>query len=195
VAENETLDLGHARNGRWRKWRDSIMSKGSIKEIANEGVRCLARTFKNLQQIFENKNGVPLKEVLNAATGSDGDFDHIMRRSRFGRDYLQMFESQSNQGLDDRTILENILTLTTDRFLSQIHQDAVGTAFDDARAFREFVSGVNEQMIDGIQRLAAQMADAPDCPLRMPEQSQEQKDQHQDALLGMSIAAPTGVSI
>jgi len=195
VAENETLDIGHARSGRWRKWRNSILSQGAVDEIATEGVRCLARTFKNLQQIFENENHVPLKEILHAATDPDGDFSDIIRRSRYGRDYLQMFESQSNQGLDDRSILENVLSLTTDRFLDQIREDPNGTRFPNAGAFREFASAVKEQMIDGIQRLAGQMADAPDRPLRMPPQSQEQKDRHQAALLGMSIGAQLGTSI
>lgn len=195
MAENETLDIGHARSGRWRKWRDSILSQGSADEIATEGVRCLVRTFKNLQQIFETENRVPLKEILDAATDPDGDFSDIIRRSRHGRDYLQMFESQSGQGLDDRSILENVLSLTTDRFLDQIRDDPSGTRFANAGAFREFASAVKERMIDGIQRLAGQMADAPDRPLRMPSQSQEQKDRHQAALLGMSIGAQLGTSL
>ena len=170
-------------------WRNSILSQGAVDEIATEGVRCLARTFKNLQQIFENENHVPLKEILHAATDPDWDFSDIIRRSRYGRDYLQMFESQSNQGLDDRSILENVLSLTTDRFLDQIREDPNGTRFPNAGAFREFASAVKEQMIDGIQRLAGQMADAPDRPLRMPPQSPEQKNRHQDLLLVMSIGA------
>lgn len=195
MAENESLDIGHARSGRWRKWRDSILSHGSVDEIASEGVRCLARTFKNLQQLFENKNRVPLKEILHAASDPDGDFSDIVRRSRYGRDYLQMFESQCNQHLDDRSILENVLTLTTERFFDQVREDPNGNGFSNAGAYREFVSAVKEQMIDGIQRLASQMADAPDRPLRMPSQSQEQKDRHQDALLGMSIGAQLATSL
>jgi hypothetical protein len=168
MAENEMLDMGHARNGRWQKWRDSIIGQGSVSEIANEGVRCLARTFKNLQQLFENENGVPLREVLNAATGDDGNFDDIMRRSRYGRDYLQMFACPLNHGLDDRTVVENVLSFTVDRFLDQIREDAVGVTFDDAKTFREFGLKVKDRMIDGIQNLSAQLADAPDRSLRMP---------------------------
>lgn len=187
MAENETLDIGHARSGRWRKWRDAIIRQDAVSEIASEGVLCLARTFKNLQQLFENENRVPLKEVLNAATGTDGDFDEILRRSRYGRDYLQMFASPLNQGLDDRSVLENVLVLTTDRFLDQIRQDAVGSSFDNARSFREFALAVKDQMIDGIQKLSTQLADAPDRALRMPAQSQAEKEHNQDALLRLSV--------
>ena len=109
MAENETLDIGHARSGRWRKWRDLILSQGSVDEIAAEGVRCLAQTFKKLQQILAHDNDLPLKEILRVAADPDGDFSAIIRRSRYGRDYLEVFESQSSQALDDRSILENVL--------------------------------------------------------------------------------------
>jgi hypothetical protein len=75
MAENEKLDLGFSCSSRWRKLRDSIRNEKSAAEVADEGVRCLARTFKNLQKLFEENNGVPLKEVLMAATGQDGNFD------------------------------------------------------------------------------------------------------------------------
>ena len=51
MAENETLDLGHVRNGRWQKWRDAFMAQSpSVTTIANEGIRCLAKTIQNIQR-------------------------------------------------------------------------------------------------------------------------------------------------
>ena len=93
MAEDETLDLGHYRSGRWQKLRDSIRAGKSANEVADEGGRCLTQTFKNLQKLFEENNGIPLKQVLIAAKGEDGSFDEIMRQARFGRDYLQFFAS------------------------------------------------------------------------------------------------------
>ena len=188
MAENETLDLGHYRSRRWQKLRDSIQAGKSANEVADEGGRCLTQTFKNLQKLFEENNGIPLKQVLVAATGEDGSFDEIMRQACFGRDYLQFFELQCGQRLDERTIVENVLTLTIDRFMDQIGQKLIGCErFPDARSFREFGLSVKEAMIDGIQVLGKQLAELPDAQVRMPSRTTAQKEQHQDDLLIMSV--------
>lgn len=129
-----------------------------------------------------------MKEIIQAATDPDGDFSAIIRRSRYGRDYLEMFESQSSQGLDDRSILENVLVLTTDRFLDQIREDSNGTRFSNAGAYREFASAVKERMIDGIQRLASQMSN--ELGLHLQSQLLSDEERHQLSLLRMSIGMP-----
>ena len=188
MAENEQLDLGYYRSGRWQKLRDSIRAGKTVDGVAEEANRCLAQTFKNLQKLFEHENRVPLKQVLAAATGEDGDFEEIMRQSRYGRDYLQLLESQSGQGLDARTIVENVRSLTFDRFMDRIGLEIIGEdRFPDAKSFRRFRLSVNEEMIDGMQALAKQLADRPDTPVRMPARTDEQKQQHQIDLLGMSV--------
>ncbi len=193
MAENEKLDLAYYRSGRWQKWRDSIANGKSSAAVAEEGVRCIAQTVKNLQTLSEEGNEVPIKQVLMAATGEDGSFDEIMRKARFGRDYLQLFASQSGQQLDERTIVENVMTLTADKFLDQIGQDVIGTnCFPDAKTFREFELSVKDQMIDDIQALSRQLVEAPDSPLRMPNRSAAQKEQHQVDLLNMSIGVQEG---
>ena len=137
MAENEDLDLAYARSGRWRKWRDSIRSGKPVVEVADEGVRCVAQTFKNLQKLFEESNRLPMKQVLMAARGEDGTFDEIMRHARLGRDYLQLFELQCGQWLDERTIVENVMTLTVDRVMDQIGHELVGgERFPDAKSYR-----------------------------------------------------------
>jgi hypothetical protein len=193
MAENETLDLGHYRSGRWRKLRDSIRAGKSAIEVADEGSRCLTQTFKNLQKLFEEDNGIPLKRVLMVATGEDGSFDEIMRQAHFGRDYLQFFESQCGQKLDQRTIVENVLTLTFDRFMDQIGLELIGgERFPDAKAFREFGLSVKDAMIDGMQKLGKQLAELPDAQVRMPSRTTAQKEQHQVDLLNMSIGVQEG---
>lgn len=193
MAENEKLDLAYPRSGRWRKWRESILSGQSLAEVANEGVRCLVQTFNRLQPLFSDENRIPLKQVLLAATGEDGCFDEIMRQAKLGRDYLQLFEFQSGQQLDGRTIVENVMTLTIDRVMDQIRHELIGgQRFPDAKSFREFRLSLGERMVDSIQVLAKQLADSPDMNLRMPSRTAEQKDQHQVELLNMSIGAQPG---
>ena len=187
MAENENLDLGY-RSGRWKKLRDSIRAGKSATEVADEGVRCLTQTFKNLLKLFEEENGVPLKQVLIAATEEDGSFDEIMRQARFGRDYLQLFELQCGQRLDERTIVENVLTLTIHGFMDQIGQELIdGERFPDAKSVREFGLSVKDAMIDGMQKLGKQLVESPDAPVRMPSRTTAQKEQHQDDLLNMYI--------
>lgn len=193
MAENEKLDLGYYRSGRWQKWRDSIRAGKSAGELAEEAIRCLAQTFKNLQKLFEEDNGIPLKQVLLAATGKDGTFDEIMGQARFGRDYLQLFESQSGQNLDGRTIAGNVMSLTVDRFMDQIGQELIGTnQFPDARSFREFCLSVKDEMIDGMQGLERQLVELPEVPVRMPSRTVAEKEQHQMDMLSMSIGANEG---
>ncbi|MCH7725215.1 MAG: hypothetical protein IH991_01850 [Planctomycetes bacterium] len=193
MAENEKLDLGYHSSGRWRKLRDSIRAGKSAGEVAEEANRCLAQAFKILQKLFEENNRIPLKQVLMAATGEDGSFDEIMRQSRLGRDYLQLFESQSGQGLDERTIVENVMSLTVDRFMDQIGQEIIGEdRFPDAQSFREFGIAVKDEMIDEMQALGKQIANRPDTQVRLPSRSTAQKDQHQIDLLGMSIGVDEG---
>lgn len=193
MAENEKLDLAYDRSGRWRKWRDSIRNGKSVSAIAEEGVRYLAQTFKRLQNLFEEENRVPMKQVLMAAAGEDGSFDEIMRKSRLGRDYLQLFESQCGQNLDQRSIVENVMTLTVHRFLDRIGQEVIGEdRFPNARIFREFGFSVKDEMIDGIQSLSRQLVDAPDSPVRQPSRSETQKAKDQVDLLSMSIGVRGG---
>ena len=193
MAENEKLDLGYHRSGRWRKWRKSIRAGKSAEVVAEEGVRCLTLTFKGLQKLFEEENGIPMKQVLLAATGEDGSFDTIMRQARFGRDYLQLFQSQSDQGLDERAVVENVLSLTVERFLGKIGQEIIGeNTFADARSFREFGLSVKDEMIDGMLALGNQLVSRPDEQVRMPSRSLGQKEQHQAELLNMSIGVQDG---
>ena len=191
MAENETLDLGYYRSGRWQMLRDSIRAGKSVIEVADEGIRCLTQTFKNLQKLSEENNGIPLKQVLMAATGEDGSFDEIMRQVRLGRDYLQLFELQCGQKLDERTIADNVLALTFDRLIGQIGQKLIGgERFPDAKSFREFGLSVNDAMIDGVQVLGKQLADLPDTQVKIPSRTIGQKEQHQDDLLSKSIGVP-----
>ena len=170
MAENETLDLGDIRSGRWRKLRDSIRTGKSATDIADEGARCLTQMFKNLQKEFEEKNGIPLKQVFMAATGEDGSFDEIMRQARFGRDYLEFFAQQCSQDFDERTIVDNVLTLTIDRFMEQIGQDVIGgERFPDAKSFREFGLAVKGAMIDDMQALGKQLTESPDARVKNAE--------------------------
>ena len=188
MAENEKLDLGHHRSGRWRKLRDLIRAGKSVGQVAEEANRCLAQTFKNLQKLFENNNGIPLKQVLMAASREDGSFDDIIRQARSGRDYLQLFALQSGQGFDERSIVENVVSLTLDRFFDLIGREIIGEdRFPDAKSFREFGLSVKDEMIDGMQALEKQLADRPDTQVRMPSRTEAQKEQHQIDMLEMSI--------
>ena len=193
MAENEKLDLGYPRSGRWRKLRESIRMGSSASEVAEETVRCLAQTLKNLRRLFEEKNRVPLKQVLLAATGEDGDFDEIMRKARFGRDYLQLFQLQCDQGLDQHAVVENVLSLTVERFMGKIGQEIIGEErFPDARSFREFVLSVRDEMIDGMLALENQLVERPDGPIRMPGRTDIQEERHQFDLLNMSVGVQGG---
>lgn len=192
MAENESLDLGHARSGRWRKWAESFRQRRSTPVLAKEGLRSLTKTISNVQKLMENENKVPIKELLVAAEGEDGSMEEVVKRSRCARDYAQLIASQADQGLDRRTIAENMLSLTTDRFLSQIGHDLIDNGFEDAKSFREFALSVKEEMLGGIASMASRIVEEPDLPLRMPRQTSSEKDKQQADLLAMSIGLDGG---
>jgi hypothetical protein len=70
MAENEKLDLAYRQSGRWRRWRDSIRNVKPVSAVAEEGVRCLAQTIKRLQNLFEESNRVPMKQVPSSSARS-----------------------------------------------------------------------------------------------------------------------------
>ena len=119
--------------------------------------------------------------------------DEIMGKARFGRDYLQLFQLQCGQGLDQRTVVENVLSLIVEKFMGKIGQEIIGESrFPDARSIREFGLSVRDEMIDGMLALENQIVNHPDEHVRMPSRTETQKEQHQSELLNMSIGVQEG---
>lgn len=196
MAENEKLDVGYRNSGRWRKLASAIDAGKSVTEVGKESVRCVTQTLNRLRKLFE-QNGVPLENVIKAASADldDKEKEEIFGCGHYGRDYLQLLESQTGQGLDEQTIVENFCILIIDRFLSQIGQDVIGTdRYPDASIYREFGIRVKESMLGDLQKLAKRLVANPETPLRCPPRSASQKAEMQDDLLKMSIGIGREIS-
>ncbi|HUU85713.1 MAG TPA: hypothetical protein VM243_19620 [Phycisphaerae bacterium] len=188
MAENETLDLWDRYSRRWQRLLESVESSEPAESIADEGVRCLYRTFKNLVELL------PLEELLQAADRGDrAAVDDLVRRCSKARDYAELIGLEAAVTNVSARLLEGVARGAVDRFLDQIAMKVVGDGhWPDLARFRMLREQVQNLMRPGIARLAGQVAAHPNEKPRMPAKTAERHEREQRDLLGMSLAARSG---
>ncbi len=188
MAENETLDLWDRYSGRWKRLLGLVERSEPTDTIADEAVRCLYRTFKNLVELL------PLKEMLQAASRGDrAAVDDVVRRCRKARDYAELIAQEAAVTNMPARLLEGVARGAVDEFLDQIGMKVLGDDhWPDLARFRVLRENVERLMRVDITRLARQVAAHPNEKPRMPAKSAEQHEQEQRDLLGMSLAAHSG---
>ena len=188
MAENETLDLESRYSRRWQQWGREWASGKSVSELADSAMSKLVRTFRNLQKYFAEENGVPLSAVLDAVVGDGGDIATIVRKAKYGRPYLQLFQQQANQALSLQEILARVLSLTVERFADQAEMKYVPDV--DAN-LSVTLQGVKEELVDRIEALSERLARDPDTRLNQPKKTASQRESDEIDQLSMTVASPS----
>ena len=188
MAENETLDLWDGHNSRrWRHLLAKIERNEFVEEIADEGVRCLYRTFKNLAALR-----VPWEELLGAAERGDHQaIRDLVRRCPKARDYLQLFQHYATIHSDRTLLVERVACAVVETILDQIEMKLVGERQQvDMASFRARRAEIITRMQPGIARLAKRIVATPTKAPRMPAKSPTRREQEHRELLELSLRQP-----
>lgn len=187
MAENETLDLWDRHSGRWRHLLKRVERDEPADQIADDAVRCLYKTFKNLVELL------PLGKLFDAAKLGPDKVREVVRRCRKEGGYAELFAQQAAIHTDPVQIIEGVARATVDRFLDQIELKVVGDGhWPDMARFRIMRENVVMLMRDDLARLARKVADRPNEKPRMPARSADQKEKDQRDLLNLSLQRLSG---
>ncbi len=187
MAENETLDLWDRHSGRWRQMLKKIGNREPAEDIADEVVRCLHTTFKNLVELL------PLEQLIDAANRDDHTVHDVVRECRKGREYAELFDQLAAIHSDPAALIEGVARAAVDRFLDQIEMKVVGNGhWPDMARFRVMREDTMARIQEAVARLARQVAENPNEKPRMPARSAEQKEKDQRDLLNLSLQPRSG---
>jgi hypothetical protein len=183
MAENETLDLFYRSSGRWRNvWR--LLASGTeVERVAEELVRNLYRTFKNLIK----EELIQLEALCDAATGRRDDLELLERQAK-AAEYAQLFSRNAYQQLSRVQVVENVLLQTIDRFVDQIEHELIGKdRYPDIPSFAYTRDRIANIVAPHVSVLAETLARSPNQPPRMPPLTIERRRQQSAELLNMSV--------
>lgn len=189
MAENETLDLWSRHSRRWQQLLRMIENDKPVDDLADETVRCLYKTFKNLVELL------PWDELLEATGVGPDQVRKVLRRCRKARDYAELVAQQAAidprpaQSIIQRAeIIEGVARATVEKFFHQIQMKVVGAAnWPDIARFHILRGEIMALIQERVAGLARQVADHPNEKPRMPRRSAKQKAQDHSDLLRLSL--------
>lgn len=193
MAENETLDLGDRRNGRWRHLRDGVLSGASADETAELAARCVKGVMKRILRYDPIRGGpeYPLSDLLNAMESGPSAVNQVLDRCD-GHQYAHLLAEESGEG-GAEAVLSRHFERVVGNFMDQIGLHATPERFSSFREFQEFRRQVEVQVRPQLQELAKQVAANPNKPPRSAPRSKAEKEQASVTILRESLLPRGGV--
>jgi len=165
MAENESLDLRYSR--RWAAVFKAILDNAAPETIAERFFKTLQRGWQKAQQQML-EYGTSLQEVI-AKTISLENVDPLYRLTK-RHDYVKLFELEQRAFDSQESLLERVVSASTERVLDQIRDHVIGRAICPSVAdWNQFKSSLMQPIAGDIARFAARLAARPEVAVRVPK--------------------------
>ena len=182
MAENETLDLRHPNSRRWRHLCSLVRDRKPEQKIAEEAIDCLYQTWKRLSNLL------PLRRLIDAASGDLGHFHRLVAECGRAREYAQLFQQQAGRGRSERQVVEAVLVATLHRFFDQIAIEAGGQeGGPDFNTIERIFERVEFLASQEIGHLANQIVENPHAPLKRPPKIRKLRKKENSDLIDISL--------